>query len=55
LNSARRPLARIRGYQACSVGYVGGLGVLPLRFNCNPTQGIVVVDRSSQLRRPATL
>jgi len=26
-----------------------------MRFDCNPTQGIVVAVRSSQLRRPATL
>jgi hypothetical protein len=53
--SERRPLARIAGYQACSVGCVGGLGVPAMRFDCNPTQGVVVVIRFSQLRRPAAL
>ena len=32
-----------------------GLGVLTMRFVCNPTQRVVVVVRFSQLRRPATL
>jgi hypothetical protein len=34
---------------------VGGLGVVAMRFDCNPTQRAVVAVRSSQLRRPATL
>jgi hypothetical protein len=29
-----------------------GLGVLTMRFVCNPTQRVVVVVRFSQLRRP---
>jgi hypothetical protein len=39
--SARRPLARTSGYQACNWGCVGGLGVLEMRYNCCPTQGAV--------------
>ncbi|GAA2537765.1 hypothetical protein GCM10010409_10150 [Mycolicibacterium diernhoferi] len=37
------------------VGCVGGLGVLPVRYDCNPTQGVVDVIRFSQFRRPTTL
>src|SRR5687768_12493433 len=37
------------------MGRVGGLGVLAMRFDCNPTQGAVVAVRSPQLRRPAPL
>ena len=53
--SARRPLARTPVTKRASQVCVGGLGVLTMRYGCNPTQGAVVVVRSSQLRRPATL
>ena len=53
--SARRPLARTPVTKRAVWGCVGGLGVLAMRYGCNPTQRVVVVVRSSQLRRPATL
>jgi hypothetical protein len=54
-DSARRPLARTPVTKRAFIGCVGDLGVLAMRFDCNPTQGVVVAVRSSQLRRPATL
>ena len=53
--SARRPLARTPVTKRADRVCVGGLGVFAMRYDCNPTQGAVVVVRSSQLRRPATL
>ncbi len=53
--SARRPLARTPVTKRAGRVCVGGLGVLAMRYGCSPTQGAVVVVRSSQLRRPATL
>ena len=52
---ARRPLARTPVTKRADRVRVGGLGVQAMRYGCNPTQGAVVVVRSSQLRRPATL
>ena len=43
--SARRPLARTFGYQACSWGCVGGLGVSTRLFV--PTGGAVVLSVST--------
>ena len=40
-DSARRPLARTPVTKRALVGCVGGLGVLPMRYDCNPTQGVV--------------
>ena len=54
-DSARRPLARTPVTKRAFLGCVGGLGVPAMRYDCNPTQGAVVVVRFSQLRRPATL
>ena len=42
------PASTDSGYHACLVGCVGGLGVLPARYGCNPTQGVVVVVRFSE-------
>ena len=49
------PASTDPGYQACKVGCVGGLGVLSMRYGCNPTQRVVEAVRFSQIRRPATL